>query len=290
MAEAQFDIPAPLETRLERGDVVSLPACPFPVPAGDDLHFLLAQSLGGGRHKNISYDPVTGRVAGFRRRSEAQASRLRGLLAAFADHAATWLAGAAPGYAAALRRDRVSFRPEEEATRCLRLHARNDLLHIDAFPSRPTSGDRILRLFANINPIDPRVWMTSHTFPRLLERYGHEAGLPTGNRTGWVRQIGRAVRGLFGGRRRTTYDDFMLRFHHFLKRSYHFQEKGPRRFWTFAPGSAWLAFTDGISHAEMRGQFALEHTFFVPVAALRHPELSPVRLLEAVCQGLPLAA
>ena len=40
------DPAATLEQRLERGEVVYYPACPFPVPPGDDLHFLLGQRLG----------------------------------------------------------------------------------------------------------------------------------------------------------------------------------------------------------------------------------------------------
>jgi hypothetical protein len=279
-----------LAETLERGEIVYWPVCPFLLPQGDDLHFLMAQTLGGHRHKNISYDPNTGRAAGFRWHSEQQRDRLRQLLAAFADNAARWLATVTPCYAS-WQRDRVSFRPLEEATRRLRLHARNDLLHIDAFPSRPSGGSRILRLFANINPVDPRVWVSADTFPQLLERCGKAAGLPAVSGQGLAQRLGRAVVRLFRPQlQRTPYDEFMLRLHHFLKRDHDFQEKGPRRFWTFAPGSAWLVFTDGVSHAELRGQFALEHTFFVPVSSLADPQRAPLRLLERASGGKPLAA
>src|SRR5262245_8353999 len=112
---------APLEERLERGEVVFYAACPFPLPAGEDGEFLFRQGLGSRAHKNISYNPATGKGAGFRRESPEQAERLRRLLAQFAEHATAWLAEALPGYARSWRRDRVSFRPEEEATRKLRL-------------------------------------------------------------------------------------------------------------------------------------------------------------------------
>lgn len=36
--------------------------------------------------------------------------------------------------------DYASFRPLEEQSRDLPLHKRNDLAHVDAFPSRPTNG------------------------------------------------------------------------------------------------------------------------------------------------------
>ena len=90
----------------------------------------------------------------------------------------------------------VSFRPVEEATRRLRLTARNDLLHVDAFPSRPTQGWRILRVFANVNSSEPRVWVTSDPFPKLLERYGAEVGLPVRERP-WASLLGGGMLGLF---------------------------------------------------------------------------------------------
>jgi hypothetical protein len=278
-----------LEARLERGEVVYYAACPFALQQGGDLAFLMTQSLGGRRHKNISYAPCTGRVAGFRWQGEKQTARLGDLLAAFADSAAHWLASATPRYGATWQRDRASLRPEEEATRRLRLHARNDLLHIDAFPNRPTGGARILRLFANINPTDPRVWAISETFPSLLERFGQQVGLPMGSGANWARRLERAVLRVFHPQRqRTPYDEFMLGLHHYLKENQLFQETAPCRFKTFVPGSAWLAFTDGVSYAELRGQFALEHTFLVPVASLVDPDRAPLRLLEKIC-GVQLA-
>src|SRR5438876_5510032 len=185
-----------LEECLERGEVVVYPACPFPLPEGDDRRFLLDQQLGGKAHKNISYDSHTDRAAGFRRRTADQSDRLTDLLAAFSRNATAWLADALPRYAQSWKLDRVSFRPEEEATRHLRLTARNDLLHVDAFPSRPTQGWRILRLFANLNATEPRVWVTSDTFPALLERYGAEVGLPQPDGAGWAGRLGQRVLGL----------------------------------------------------------------------------------------------
>src|SRR5712692_2219263 len=178
-----------LEERLERGDIEYYPVCPFPIPQGQDRLFLLEQRLASRAHKNISYDPHAGKAAGFLRHSAEQAERLRHLLAVFSQNATCWLASQLPRYMPGCRLDRVSFRPEEEATRRLRLKARNDLLHVDAFPSRPTNGQRILRLFVNINPTEPRVWATSDSFAKLLERFGRAAGLPTGQGPAWKRQL-----------------------------------------------------------------------------------------------------
>jgi hypothetical protein len=199
-----------------------------------------------------------------------------------------------PGYPRAWRLDRVSYRPEEEATRVLRLKARNDLLHVDAFPSRPTNGWRILRVFTNVNPAEPRIWVTSDPFARLLERFGREAGLPGawgadgGALSLALRALRSALHAFRPGRvRRSPYDEFMLRFHDYLKAHDDFQERGPKKFWSFAPGSAWLCFTDAASHAVLRGRYALEHSYFVAPEALALPDESPAALLARAC-GLPV--
>jgi hypothetical protein len=276
--------PASLAQRLERGEVVYYPTCPFPLAQGRDHEFLLDQRLGRG-HKNISFNPHTGKAAGFRRQAPGQAERLTGLLAAFAREATAWLARVLPAYAAAWQLDRGSYRPEEEASRRLRVTARNDLLHVDSFPTRPTNGWRILRVFANINPTDPRVWVTSDPFAKLLEKYGRMAGLPTPQGPGWAERMRAGVIGLFhpGRAHRSFYDAFMLRFHDFLKTNEDFQENCAKRYWNFQPGSAWLAMTDAASHAALRGRFALEHSYFVAPASLALPDESPAALLEKAC-------
>jgi hypothetical protein len=278
-----------LAERLESGEIITFETCPFPLPAPPELDFLRRQGAAGRVHKDICYNPARDAVSGFRFESAEQAERLCQILRTFADAAAGWLAALVPAYAQSWQRDRATFRPEEEATRKVRLIARNDLLHLDAFPSRPARGRRILRLFVNINPTDPRVWATSETFPHLLRRYGALAGLPGTAVDGWASRLGQGLLSLFqpGASERTAYDAFMLRLHHFLKRCEEFQDRSSRRVWHFPPQAAWLAFTDGISHAELRGQHALEHSFFIPPQALALPNEAPLAQLEKAC-GVPV--
>jgi hypothetical protein len=281
--------PASLEERLERGEVVFFPSCPFSLPVGDDRRFLLEQQLGGRVHKNIGYDPRLARASGFLWRDAIQAERLRSLLADFSGTTTEWLAQTLPRYSRSWKLDRVSFRPEEEATRRLRLTARNDLLHVDAFPSRPTNGWRILRVFANVNLTEPRIWITSDPFAKLLERYGADAGLPGRTSTGWSRRLRHGMLRIFRPDRqlRSDYDDFMLRFHNFLKTNDEFQERCRKRFWKFPPSSAWMVITDTASHAALRGRFALEHSYFLAPESLAIPQESPAALLEEAC-GKPV--
>jgi len=270
--------------QLERGEVVHFPVCPFGLPAGDDLAFLLQQRLASRAHKNIGYDPLTGKVTGFAPGPAGPDERLGRLLGDFSRTVTRWMTTTFPGYARGWRLDRVSYRPEEEATRRLRRTARNDLLHVDAFPSRPTNGWRILRVFANINPSEPRVWITTDAFARLLERFGREVGLPEGSQPAlWNRLASGLLRAVRLGRHRSAYDAFMLRFHNFLKWNDDFQKHCAKRQWHFAPGSAWLAITDTTSHAVLSGRFALEHSYFLDPKTLALPGESPPALLQKAC-------
>jgi hypothetical protein len=43
-----------------------------------------------------------------------------------------------------------------------------------------------------------------------------------------------------------------------------------------------MVYTDGVPHAVMSGQYALEQTFIVPPEALVSPQAAPIRVLESV--------
>jgi hypothetical protein len=279
--------------RLERGEILYYPGSPFPMPSDDDRAFLATQQQGGAVHKNISYDPLADRVHGCKQSTPEHADRLHQVLGNFASSVMRWLELQLPRYSRHWERDRVSYRGLEEATRQLRLTARNDLLHVDAFPTRPSNGWRILRVFLNVNFTEPRVWVTSDPFSRLLERYGHQVGLPSrGFSLSRVLRKLRDVPQLFrpSRRPRSEYDAFMLRFHHFLKGNEEFQERTPKRLWSFPPGSVWLAMTDTASHAVLRGRHALEHSFFIAPQSLALPDESPASLLAQKCGFKVLAA
>src|ERR1700722_932305 len=175
-----------LEERLERGEIVTFEPCPFALPTGNDLAFLLQQQLKSSSQKNISYNPEQHSVSGFAYQGSEQAQRLLDLMSEFSQQVCGYLAKLLPRYARNWQPDRASLRPEEEATRKLRVTARNDLLHFDAFPSRPTRGHRILRLYVNINPTDDRVWATADTFAKVLEKFGPQVGMSGHRGADWV--------------------------------------------------------------------------------------------------------
>lgn len=194
-------------------------------------------------------------------------------------------------YASQWTLDYASFRSEQEQGRELPLHKRNDLLHLDAFPSRPTHGGRILRCFTNINPTEPRVWQTTDGFAELAEQHAQQAGLAgfaAGNGDGLqtvLQSFGRVLG--FKASTSSAYDKFMLHFHDYLKENTAFQKDCPKIKLEFPPGSTWIVFTDAVPHAVLYGQYAVEQTLMVPMAGMVHPEKSPLRVLESIA-GRPL--
>lgn len=267
---------------LERGGILFFPAIPFGLPQSD-IDFLLSYAARDSRfHKNVSYRPTTDRLRGFGG-DAASGQRTHAAMRSYSTQVTTFVAHLLAPYAASWTLDYASFRPLEEAGRALSLHKRNDLLHVDAFPSRPTRGGRILRVFTNLNPRQPRVWDAGLPFPALAGRYAEAAGLEQFASRG--PSLGNAFRRALSAvgfpiAHRSSYDTFMLHFHDWMKENAELQSTLPRRHVEFPPSSTWLVFTDGVPHAVMSGQFAPEQTFIVPAEAMVVPELAPVRVLE----------
>ena len=276
-----------LAQQLESGNILFFPKMPFPL-SDPDREFLLAQKqTGAGYHKNIAYRPAEDRLTGTGKMPAREAAKLKSILKAYSDWSADFLGERIPEYAGRWIRDFASYRPIEERGRKARLTARNDLAHVDAFPTRPTHGDRILRVFININPTMGRVWVTSETFEGLAERFARQVGIPRAAPGAQV--FGKMAKAL-GIRQwsRSPYDAFMLRFHDFLKENGEFQRDCVKQQWEFPPGSCWICYTDMVSHAVLSGQFALEQTFLISRDAMALPEKSPIRILERIC-GRPLS-
>lgn len=286
-----------MASRLERGELVYFPQCPFALPAQADLEFLQAQRV-DSRSRHIAWLPglmerdrhdsggnaagVTGAVA----RDPVSIQRLANILKDFSHRAQDWLSGNLPEYARSGLPESATLRTEEVATRRLPFELREDLLHLDCVQSAPATQGRTLKLFVNICPAEARVWVTSDSLTRLLERFGNKAGLPIQGSLWWAWQMGGGLLRWFDAdeRRRQAYDQFLKRFPAFLKANDRFQERGPKRFWHMAPGSAWLIMSDGLAHADLRGKLALGLTQYINSSSLICPELAPAALLHRFCE------
>jgi hypothetical protein len=270
---------------LEAGNILFFPTTPFEFPK-EEIDFLLKQKQGkSSARKNIAYRPQSDRITNHDAKDSASTEKLREILRNYSVRVTKYLSTLLAPYANEWKHDYASFRPFQEKGRNLRLRARNDLLHVDAFPTRPLHGARILRFFTNINPTESRHWVTSDDFRGLARVYGEAISFPSSPGYDLKSRLARKMK-LFLRKigiktaLRSPYDSFMLNMHNFLKENEEFQANCKKDHWDFPPGSCWAVFTDQVSHAALAGQYALEQTFIIPRAALLQPDEAPISLLE----------
>jgi hypothetical protein len=276
--------------QLEQAQILFFSDVPFDLPEEDRI-FLISQRHGESSvHKNISYRPGKDVLRGFSGGLEDRI-RLQRVMRDYSAKVTQFMSHFLAPYSRFWSLDFASYRPFEEQGRPLPLHKRNDLLHVDAFPSRPTKGGRILRVFTNISPTASRVWHTTDRFAVLAQQFAGDAGLQeiaasTATFSGSLRRrTGQLLRGVgLPVADRSAYYRFMLRFHDYLKEDSEFQNKCPKTRLEFPPNATWIVFTDAVPHAVLSGQFALEHTYIVPANALVSPDSAPIRVLETMCQ------
>ena len=275
------DLQAPALDALEAGRVVFCPRLPF-VVAPDETGFL-NPAVGDDTRKNVSLDPATGTL-GATALEPAEAARLAAMMQRFSDQSVNLLHGLFPRYVPALQRARTSFRPVEIEGRHYSPRHDDKLLHVDAFPSRPLAGRRILRVFSNIaDDGSARRWHVGEPFADFAPKF-----LPTAKAqppgAAWLMQ----QLGLTKGRR-TAYDQLMLSLHDQAKLSAAYQAEAPKIGLEIPAGATWFCFTDQVLHAALSGHCALEQTFHLPVETMARPERSPLRVLEGLA-GRKLAA
>jgi hypothetical protein len=264
---------------LEAGGVLVLPRLAFALET-DEARFLDPR-WSDGRAKNISLDGAT--IKGARGTAHDQAALAR-MVGRFAANASGLVGALFPRYAPYLKRARTSYRPQPATGRDVSWRKDDSRLHVDAFPSRPNRGERILRVFSNVNPRgEDRVWrvgesfeaMAAHFLPGIRAQRPGEAAL---------------LSAIFVTKgRRTPYDHLMLGLHDRAKADLAYQRDCPQREVRFAPGTTWICFSDQVMHAASGGQFMLEQTTHLPLAALYAPESSPLAVLERLT-GRKLAA
>jgi hypothetical protein len=270
---------------LERGDILFFPDGGFQIPANVRTALMGATQDARSFHKNIAYKPNLDKVSGLVDRAESE--KVRGAMREYSRCALEFIKRILPEYAGACRTDYASFRSIEERGRELPLTKRNDLLHVDAFPTRPVFGDLILRCFTNVNPEQAREWMTSDPFAILAPVEAPKAGIGkfAGSADAPLQKLRRAfTRGLAGAGvpvvDRSPYDAFMLHFHDWLKGNREYQENCPKYRFYLPPGSTWLVFTDVVPHAVLGGRLALEQTIIVSRESLADPGRAPSAVLE----------
>jgi hypothetical protein len=256
---------------LEDGSVVFFPNLPFELSQAE-LKFLQPGAVQGA--KNVSFNPATGKVGGTSA-TGADLDALRALLDRFSRATDALVRTVIPTYASGLQRGRTSLRPVEIAGRATSWRADDTRLHVDAFPSMPMRGKRILRVFSNINPSgQPRTWKIGGSFDEVARRFQPSLRPPVWGSHAAMYMV-RVTKDV-----RTPYDHYMLQLHDRMKADDDYQARSDHQTHNFPAGSTWMVFTDQVPHAALAGIHQLEQTFYVPVASLRNQASAPLRVLE----------
>ncbi len=257
---------------LEAGRVLFFPRLAF-VFSADERRFLDPR-CSDGRAKNISYDPSSGSLKGTTLTGREREC-LQDMVARFAQSARHLVEGLLPSYAPHLGMGRTSYRPVEVKERPSSYRKDDSRLHVDAFPSRPNGGRRILRVFSNVNPDGHgRIWRLGEPFETCARRFLPAIRPPLPGQR-WLLSACGLTHGY-----RSAYDHYMLALHNAMKGDDYFQRHCPQYEVTFPAGTTWMVFTDQVPHAAMAGQYLLEQTFHVPVRGLNEPASAPLSVLE----------
>ena len=265
-----------VEALVEAGEVLRFPYLPFAL-LETELRFRDPR-WADGKAKNISLRWGDGPERGEMRGAVGNAAEragLKAMITRYADQSEAFALRLFPHYRGQLKRGNTSFRPVDVAGRQTSWRQDDTRLHIDAFPSNPMHGTRLLRVFCNVNPAGrPREWRVGEPFEAHAKRYLPSIRRPLPGSAWLLERTG------ITKRRRTEYDHVMLQLHDRAKADAAFQQSSPQARVDFAPGTTWVVFSDQVPHAAMGGQHMLEQTFYLDVAHQQRPEASPRGTLE----------
>jgi hypothetical protein len=147
-------------------------------------------------------------------------------------------------------------------------------LHVDAFPSRPMGGKRILRVFSNVDPdAQPRRWRLGEPFEAHAQRFLSRLPRPSRSQAWMLSRFG-LTHGV-----QTSYDQLMLGLHDAAKRDAAYQA-AEAQVQDFPAGTSWIVYTDQMPHAALAGRCAFEQTFYVRPEVMADPDSAPLAILE----------
>jgi hypothetical protein len=261
-----------VENVVESGAVLRFPHLRFTMME-TELRFLDPR-WADGKAKNISLRWPAGEMRGAVG-NPTELAALKAMITRYADFAEAFALRLFPHYRGHLQRGNTSFRPVDVAGRATSWRKDDTRLHVDAFPSNPMHGTRLLRVFCNVNPSGrPREWRVGEPFEAHAKRYLPAIKPPLPG-SAWLMERTGVTK-----RRRTEYDHVMLQLHDRAKADAAFQQGSPQARLNFAPGTTWVVFSDQVLHAAMGGQHMMEQTFYLDVAHQQDPGASPRGTLE----------
>ncbi|MFD1709605.1 3-deoxy-D-manno-oct-2-ulosonic acid (Kdo) hydroxylase [Ottowia sp. GY511] len=270
---AQLSPHAEWTAAVEAGKVLFFPHLGFQVLPEERA--LLREDMLSEKARNVSLgaDGVLKGAGG----SAADQAQLAAMVGRFRGQALQLVDVLFPEYRGLLRVAPTSFRPKQVETRVQSVRADDQRMHVDAFPSRPSYGERLLRVFANVNPAGvPRVWRVGDSFETVARQF-----LPKAKPYSlWQAKVLNAVKATKS--LRSEYDHYMLQLHDLMKFDEAYQKNGTQVTMPFPPGCLWVCYSDQATHAVMSGQFMMEQTLYLPPGKEVDPQSSPLAILTRI--------
>ena len=260
---------------LESGKVLHFSNLEFNV--SDEEKSLFVPEVQNPKARNISVgaDSVLKGAQG----NENTQKQLREFILRYRNSANSLINSLVPKYSSHLKVSPTSFRPFNIEDRKQSWRADDRRLHVDAFATRPNYGERILRVFMNVNPEGkPRVWRVGDSFENIAKQFiplikpYSPLQAKILNKLGLTKTL------------RSEYDHMMLQIHDAMKSNERYQKNSPQIEFNFLPGDVWVCFSDQTSHAAMSGQFMMEQTYNLNIDALYDPMSSPLAIMSRITQ------
>lgn len=259
---------------LEHGGILFLPKLGFDL-AETEMRFL-SPEWSDGKAKNIYLRGNERKIRGAKG-GEADLQAMSELIERYALNAKQLISNLLPAYAQHAKPANTSLRCIEAAGRKTSWRKDDSRLHADAFPSKPTHGERILRVFTNVNPYGKsRVWKVGEPFADMARKFIPK--IPRYSKTQakllYMLGITKSVRG--------EYDHAMLHLHDLAKADAEYQKNSPQMQFEFPASSTWIVYSDQVLHAVLSGQHMMEQTLHLAPQHLHYPEASPKETLKSL--------
>ncbi len=259
---------------LEKGNLLFFPQLAFFLSGKETT--LFSPHILSENHKNVSYDRKKDLLQGCQG-PDSEIATVHQMMRRFSEESEAFVKAILPHYQKTLQIGRTSFRPAEIAGRKAASYKKDDTrIHVDAFPSTPTQGKRILRFFSNVNLENkPRVWKVGEPYEEVLRKFASKVHKPFPMKHLLLEKIG------ITKTRRSMYDHYMLKIHDMMKKDMNYQQQVDHEMIQFPSKTSWLCFTDQVSHAAISGQYVFEQSFYLEPAEQKFPQRAPIAMISS---------
>jgi len=261
-------------THLEHGGVLFLPHLGFNFSMNETR--FLSSNWSDGKSKNIYLRGNERHIKGAKGSPEELAA-MSALIERYSQNTTSLIAHLLPSYMPYARPANTSLRCLEAAGRKSSWRKDDRRLHPDAFPSKPTHGERILRVFTNVNQNNaPRVWNIGEPFAAMAAKFLPKVPKYSACQAKLLNMLSitKSLRG--------EYDHIMLHLHDLIKADADYQSNSPQMRFDFPANSTWVVYSDLVLHAVLSGQYMMEQTLHLPQDKLSFPEACPKNIIEHI--------